>query len=106
MPSLDVLRKFVEKAPNDPFPRYGLAMELKKLGQRDEAEAEFAELERRHPDYVAQYLMRANNLIDSERLDDARGVLARGIAAAQRKRDGHALGELQGALANLESQGE
>jgi tetratricopeptide (TPR) repeat protein len=102
MPSLEVLRKFVDKSPNDPFPRYGLAMELKKLGQREEAEAAFAELEQRNPDYVAQYLMRANNLVDMGRGDDARGVLSRGIAAAQQKRDGHALGELQQALAALE----
>src|SRR6185369_9883231 len=99
MPSLDVLRKFVEKTPNDPFPRYGLAMELKKLGQKEEAEAEFAELEKRHPDYVAQYLMRANNLTDLGRIAEVRAVLERGIEAAQKKRDGHALGELQGALA-------
>ena len=101
MPSLDVLRKFVEKSPNDPFPRYGLAMELKKLGQKEEAEAEFAELEKRHPDYVAQYLMRANNLTDLGRIAEVRAVLERGIEAAQKKRDGHALGELQGALAAL-----
>ena len=101
MPSLDVLRKFVEKSPNDPFPRYGLAMELKKLGQKEEAEAEFAELEKRHPDYVAQYLMRANNLTDLGRVAEVRAVLQRGIEAAQKKRDGHALGELQGALAAL-----
>jgi tetratricopeptide (TPR) repeat protein len=102
MPSLEVLRKFVEKSPNDPFPRYGLAMELKKLGQKEEAENEFAELEKRHPNYVPQYLMRANNLTELGRKEDARGVLERGIRAAQEKRDGHALGELQGALAALE----
>jgi tetratricopeptide (TPR) repeat protein len=101
MPSLDILRKFVDKSPNDPFPRYGLAMELKKLGQKDEAEAAFAELESRNPDYVPQYLMRANNLSDLGRGQDARGVLQRGIQAAQNKRDGHALGELQQALAAL-----
>jgi tetratricopeptide (TPR) repeat protein len=101
MPSLEVLRKFVDKSPNDPFPRYGLAMELKKLGQKDEAEAVFAELEQRNPQYVPQYLMRANNLGELGRNADARQVLVRGIQAAQEKRDGHALGELQQALASL-----
>jgi tetratricopeptide (TPR) repeat protein len=101
MPSLEILRKFVDKSPNDPFPRYGLAMELKKLGQKEEAEAVFAELEQRNPDYVPQYLMRANNLTDMGRNDDARAVLGRGIQAAEKKRDGHALGELQQALAAL-----
>jgi tetratricopeptide (TPR) repeat protein len=104
MPSrLDTIRKIVEQTPNDPFPRYGLAMELKKLGQGAEAELAFAELEQRHPDYVAQYLMRANNLTELGRAADARGVLTRGIEAASKKHDGHALGELQQALAGLES---
>ena len=103
MPSLEVLRKFVDKNPNDPFARYGLAMELKKQGQTDEAEAAFAELEQRNPDYVAQYLMRANNLTEAGRRDDARAVMTRGIAAASKKGDAHALGELQQALAQLES---
>ncbi len=104
MPSrLDIIRKIVEQQPSDPFPRYGLAMELKKIGQKDEAESAFAELERRHPDYVAQYLMRANNLGDLGRAADVRAVLERGIIAAQKKQDGHALGELQQALAALES---
>jgi tetratricopeptide (TPR) repeat protein len=101
VPSLEILRKFVDKSPNDPFPRYGLAMELKKLGQKAEAEEVFAELERRNADYVPQYLMRANNLVDLGRNEDARGVLERGIGAAQKKGDGHALGELQGALTAL-----
>jgi predicted Zn-dependent protease len=104
MPSrLETIRKIVEQQPNDPFPRYGLAMELKKQGQGAEAEEAFAELERRHPDYVAQYLMRANNLGELGRADDARAVLGRGVEAARKKGDGHALGELQQALMQLKS---
>ncbi len=98
MGRLDVIRKIVAQQPNDPFPRYGLAMELTKTGQHDEAEQAFAELEQKFPDYVPQYLMRANLLIEMKRGEDAKGVLQRGIAAAQRKGDGHALGELQAAL--------
>jgi predicted Zn-dependent protease len=101
MGRLDVIRKIVAQQPNDPFPRYGLAMELTKQGLSDEAEQTFAELEQRFPDYVPQYLMRANLLVSMKRTDDARGVLERGIAAAQRKGDGHALGELQAALDGL-----
>lgn len=101
MSRLDAIRKIVAQSPNDPFPRYGLALELKNLGQNDEAEAAFAELETKHPDYVPQYLMRANLLSAMKRGGDARGVLERGIAAAQKKRDMHALGELQQALDGL-----
>jgi tetratricopeptide (TPR) repeat protein len=104
MSRIDALRKFVEQSPNDPFPRYGLAMELKNLGQLDEAHATFDELERRHADYVPQYLMHANLLSQMTRKVDARACLERGIAAAQKKRDMHALGELQGALEQLDDE--
>jgi predicted Zn-dependent protease len=101
MSRIDVIKKIIAQQPNDPFPRYGLAMEYKQAGQADEAHAAFAELEAKHPDYVAQYLMHGNLLTSMQRLADARGVLERGIAAAQKKRDMHALGELQQALAGL-----
>ncbi len=101
MPRSEAIRKLVETSPNDPFPRYGLAMALRGEGALEEARAEFAELERRFPDYVPQYLMHVQLLAQLERRDDARAVGERGIAAAQRKGDGHAAGELQQALEQL-----
>jgi hypothetical protein len=98
MSRLDAIRKFVEQSPNDPFPRYGLAMELKNLGRHEEAHQAFVDLETRHPDYVPQYLMHAGVLGALQNRSEARAVLERGIAAAQKKRDAHALGELQSAL--------
>ena len=103
MSRIEAIRKIVAQSPNDPFPRYGLAMELKNAGQHDEAHATFVELEQRHPDYVPQYLMHANLLTAMKRAADARGVLERGIAAATKKRDQHALGELTGALEALDA---
>jgi tetratricopeptide (TPR) repeat protein len=103
MSRLDAIRKIVDQQPNDPFPRYGLAMELKQLGQLEEAERAFAELESRHPDYVAQYLMRAGVLSSLERKLDARACLERGIACARRAGNQHALSEMQSALGDLEA---
>ncbi len=102
MSRIDAIKKILDQSPNDPFPRYGLAMEYKNAGRHDEARVEFEELERRHPDYVPQYLMHANLLQTMKRAGDARGVLERGIAAAQKKRDAHALGEMQAALDALD----
>ena len=99
---LDALKQFVEKSPGDPFPRYGLAMELKSQGRLDEAHAAFVEMEQRFPDYVAQYLMHCNVLAALKRKDDAKAVGARGVEAARRKGDNHALGELQAALDGLD----
>lgn len=103
MSRVDAIRKIVEQSPNDPFPRYGLAMELKNVGQNDEAHAAFEELERRHPEYVAQFLMHANLLSAMKRPSDARACLERGIAAAQKAHNSHALGEMQQALEQLQA---
>ena len=102
MPDLNAIKKIVEMQPNEPFPRYGLAMELKNQKLYTEARAEFDELERRFPDYVAQYLMHVNLLAEMKRKDDARAVGERGLAAARKKGDGHALGELQRAVDDLD----
>jgi predicted Zn-dependent protease len=98
MSRVDAIRRILDKSPNDPFPRYGLAMELKNAGRFDEARSEFEELERRHPDYVAQYLMHLNVLVALQRRDDAKAVGARGLEASRRKGDMHALNELQAAI--------
>ena len=103
MPSrIDALRQFTLAQPNDPFPRYGLAMELKNLGQLEEARTEFEELERRHPDYVPQYLMHAQLLAQMERKAEARACLERGMPAAKKKGDAHAFGEMEAALEQLD----
>lgn len=101
MSRLDAIRKIVAQQPNDAFARYGLAMELKNEGLLDEAHTTFEELERGHPEYVAQYLMHGNLLIAMKRPDEARAVLERGIAAARKTGNGHALGELEQALDDL-----
>lgn len=101
MSRLDAIRKIVEQSPNDAFARYGLAMELKNAGQLDEARAAFEELERRSPDYVAQYLMHGNLLAAQGRKGDAKAVLARGIEIARKARNQHALGEMEEALLAL-----
>lgn len=101
MPRSDAMRKIVDATPNDPFPRYGLAMALRGEGALEAADVEFAELEKRFPDYVPQYLMHVQLLIQLQRRDDAYAAANRGVAAAQRKGDGHAVSELEQALEQL-----
>lgn len=99
---LEEIQNIIVLAPDDPFPRYGLAMEYKNLGQLDEARAAFADLLGRHPGYVPQYLMYGNLLVQLKDRDEARRVLALGIQAAERAKNHHALGELRGAAAALD----
>lgn len=103
---LEEIRGFIEMDPKNPFPRYALAMEYKNLGQPERAHEAFAELAQLHPDYVPQYLMHGGVLAGLRRLDEARAVYARGIEVARRMKNGHALGELQAALAALDGDSE
>lgn len=98
MSRLQTLRRIAAQRPSDPFPRYGLAMELRREGQLDDAIAAFAELEASAPDYVPQYLMHGQILLELERKDDARQVMERGLGVANRKGDAHAASELRGAI--------
>ncbi len=96
-----MLRKFIDQKPDDPFPRYALAIELMNGGRAEDAVTVFAALVERIPGYVATYLHYAATLGKLGRRDEARSVLGAGIERARAAGDGHALGELQGALAAL-----
>jgi predicted RNA polymerase sigma factor len=101
MSRLETLRRIAATRPQDPFPRYGLAMELRRTGANEDALVEFAELERAVPDYVPQYLMHGQLLAELARIAEARSVFERGIAQADRKHDAHAVSELRSALESL-----
>ncbi|HET6584570.1 MAG TPA: tetratricopeptide repeat protein [Nannocystaceae bacterium] len=91
----------VELRPRDPFPRYGLAMELKKRGELEAAAAVFEALVQDHGAYVPCYLMYGGLLRELGRTADAIAILDRGIAAAEAAGDGHAASELAAARAEL-----
>ncbi|HEY0194403.1 MAG TPA: hypothetical protein VGC42_24990 [Kofleriaceae bacterium] len=95
-------KSFIARAPADPFPRYGLAMEYRTRGDLAEAWTAFSDLLDNFPDYVPTYLMAGGTLVSLGRKDEAATVYRRGIEAASRKGDGHARGELETALHELE----
>ena len=101
MDRIATFRNFIASQPDDPFPRYGLAMEYKKLGQLEEACAEFAELLGKFPDHVATYLMLGNTLEALERNSEADQIYRKGIDVSSAMGDGHARNELEAALADL-----
>lgn len=102
MPSrIELLQGFIAQRPDDPFPRYALALEFKNTGDLVSAWETFEVLMRTHADYVAAYLHAGLTLVALGRTADARAVYQRGIEACARKGDAHASGELQGALAQL-----
>jgi predicted Zn-dependent protease len=96
-----MLEEFVANKPDDPFSRYGLAMECMNGGDSFAADEHFRELLLRHTDYVPAYLMYAQMLSRESRADEARKILTTGIAAAERKGDQHARSEMEGLLSEL-----
>jgi tetratricopeptide (TPR) repeat protein len=106
MDRIATFKSFIARAPGDPFPRYGLAMELRNRGDLADAWAAFSDLIEQFPDYVPTYLMAGGTLTGLGRKDEAAAVYRRGVAAAARKGDAHARGELEAALAELGVGGE
>jgi len=103
MDRIATFKSFISRTPTDPFPRYGLAMEHRTRGELDEAWTAFRDLLDNFPDYVPTYLMAGGTLVSLGRKDEAQVVYRRGIETASRKGDGHARGELESALNELEA---
>lgn len=98
MDRVATFRTFITRSPGDPFPRYGLAMELKARGELAEAWTVFAELIEKFPDYVPTYLMAGGTQVALGKKDEAAETYRRGIAVATSRGDQHARRELESAL--------
>ena len=98
---LQMLAQFLEQNPGDAFARYGLAMEYSKAGQTEQALAEFNKLLELHPDYTNGYFMAAQTLERNGRTAEAKAMLERGVEAAKRTGNKHALSEMAAMLEEL-----
>ena len=101
MDRVALLNEVLSQNPTDAFARYGLAMEYSKAGEVDRALEEFGKLLATHPDYTAGYFMAAQTLAKAERIEEARKMLADGIASAKKTGNGHAEAEMEAMLAEL-----
>lgn len=101
MDRVETFKTFITRSPGDPFPRYGLAMELKGTGRLAEAWETFHELIEKFPDYVPAYLMAGGTLVALGQAEQAREIYQRGIETAGRRGDLHARKELETALAEI-----
>jgi predicted Zn-dependent protease len=95
---LAMLESLTASGKADAFAWYGLGMEYRREGRRDDAVRTFEHLRSQHPDYLPLYLMAGQTLADASRVDDAREWLSAGIQLAQAQGNSHALGELESAL--------
>jgi hypothetical protein len=97
------LEEYVAQNPNDAFSRYGLALESLKEGDKAAAEAQFRILIEHNADYVPGFQMYAQLLAQEGRREEARTILAAGIAAATNTGNSHARSEMEGLLDELEA---
>ncbi len=97
----DQLRKFIASWPDDPFPRYALALELKGQGDAAGAAGELSALVEKKPDYLPAYLMLGLLQQALGKAADARSTLQAGQSVARAQGNSHTLNELTSALDQL-----
>lgn len=95
------LEGLLAKSPEDPFLHFGLAMEYVKEGRFDDACARFDQAVALDPAYTAAYHHKGFALIAAGRQAEAREILQRGIAAARKCGNDHALSEMQELLNSI-----
>lgn len=95
---LGILQDMLAQDPSNSFARYGLAMELAKSGQLEQAVSEFETLLANDQSYVAAYYHGGQTLEKLGRVDEARTVYEQGIEASTRKGDLHTRSEIEAAL--------
>ena len=95
---LAMLEQMTATPSADAFAWYGLAMEYRKENRIDDAVAAFTNLRSKFRDYLAQYLMAGQTLLQSGRAAEAIVWLEQGIDLATLQGNSKALSELQSAL--------
>jgi hypothetical protein len=95
------LEEFLAQNPSDTFSRYGIALDCMREGDIATAETHFRTILQQNADYVPAYQMYAQMLSQHARGDEAKAVLASGIAAATQAGNQHARSEMEGMLGEL-----
>jgi thioredoxin-like negative regulator of GroEL len=99
---LEKIQAMLVDDPKDSFLRYTLAMEYRKLDDNDKSLELLTELANQdEPKYVAAFFMAAQQLVELERIDEARTFLRDGIDEARRQNNSHAAAEMSELLAEI-----
>jgi len=98
---VELLKKFIDEDPADPFNYYALALEYLDSNPSSAREL-FDQLLIHHPDYLPVYYTAGKLYADLGNEAKAQNILSTGIELAKSKLDVKALRELQSALLNLE----
>ena len=106
-PRMEQIEALLADDPDDPFLRYGLAMEHASAGDDAGCVAVLRDLIARTTaePYIPAYLQAGQALVRLDKIAEACAVLRDGIAAAERVGTAdaqHARAEMQGLLASIE----
>ena len=101
MDRIEKLKEFLKETPGDNFLQHALALEWVKLGNNDEAQVLFEEILSRDPSYVGSYYHLAQLFERLGKNEEAKEWYEKGMEAARKAGDKHALGELRTAYDDL-----
>jgi tetratricopeptide (TPR) repeat protein len=105
-PRRERIEAMLHDDPNDDFLRYSLAMELRKEGAHDESIGKLRTLTQQAKPYVPAFFMAGQQLVELDRIEEARSFLREGIDEARLQNDGHAAAEMSELLSQLGQLGE
>ena len=100
-PRLAQLQALLTESPDDPFLKYGIALEMTKIHPADGL-AKLQELTQSHPDYLPTYYRLASLLVENDKEEAAKPVIEAGLNLAKVQNEALAYKELQALLNSLE----
>lgn len=99
---LEKIQSMLADDPRDSFLRYTLAMEYRKLDDNEKSLELLTELAtKEEPKYVAAFFMAAQQLVELDRIEEARTFLRDGIDEARSQNNHHAAAEMAELLAEI-----
>jgi len=99
---LKSLLELYEKAPDDSFVSYGIALEYISQKNYEAAEKYLTSLNKKDPEYVPAYMQLAQVKEKLNKFDEAIDVYKKGIEVARNQNDTHAANEMEDFLNELE----
>ena len=98
---LQLLEQYAREDPNDPFPRYALALEW-VTSDPEKADGMFASILTDHPGYLPVYYHAAHLKITLGKVPEATLILEKGIQLATASRENKTKAELAALLDGIE----
>lgn len=98
---IEQLEQFKKEDPNDPFPKYALALEYLQ-SDPEKSKSYFDDLLMNHSDYIGTYYHAAALYSKLGNREKAEEIYQKGISIARTSNEAHALKELQNAYTNFQ----